>query len=354
MYKRVLIGLLAVSMVAVWGTDANANNRVLGVLVKHSDLVLEIELCGDPLVETALAVAGTAHVEIQCKNPGGHVPNGKPGHPTFSFNFAQSQTVPTGIFNNPSPVCAGLYPTSDNNKTAVKTFTTFTVPLPSSVKCKPKWTMVPNSELISVEVTAMWRCTSAEPGSDCQTANETIEAVHVECADTPHTEEGVPCNDVEEHVNDVEGDPPPPLLPDGCVAHSYEGSDYLICQGAKYRDEAIAFCSAHDMSLASIDTEAENTSVVNAAIAAFPDSCQGNDNNFVATSLWISNTLPAEPGDDDLFWPSEAPKFAPGEPNEDGFTIHLLRYCHSAPYGWNNAIGSAWQFGWVCKSPTPG
>jgi hypothetical protein len=207
MYKRVLIGLLAVSMLAVWGTDANANNRVLGILVKHSDLVLEVALCGDPLVDTQLGLIVDGTVTIACQNPGGHVPKGKPGHPTFSFHFTGSQAVPTGPagFNTPSTVCAGLYET--NNLTAVRTFT---VPLPPEVKCKPKWTKVPNSELVSVAATATWTCPNEGPASDCQNAGDTIEAVHVECANTPHTEGGVPCDDVEQHVGE-EGAPPPPL-----------------------------------------------------------------------------------------------------------------------------------------------
>jgi hypothetical protein len=87
---------------------------------------------------------------------------------------------------------------------------TFEVPLPSEVQCKPKWTKVPNSELISVAATATWSCPSEGPASDCQTAGDTIETVHVECADTPHTEGGVSCDDVQEHVG-AEGAPPPPI-----------------------------------------------------------------------------------------------------------------------------------------------
>jgi hypothetical protein len=205
MYKRVLIGLLAVSAVAMWGSAANAFNRINGILLSHSDLVAEVTLCGNPLVDTRLTLDLDVVVKIACQNPGGHVPNGKPGHPKFSFPLTASQVVPTEDFNNANPSTACDY--EHNNVTTVRTFT---FPLPPKVKCKPKWTKVPNSELISVAATATWSCPSAGPASDCQNAGDTIEAIHVECADTPHTEGGVPCQDVQEHVG-PEGAPPPPL-----------------------------------------------------------------------------------------------------------------------------------------------
>jgi hypothetical protein len=207
MYKRVLMGLLVVSVVALWGSTAQAFNRINGIIIRHSDIEVDVILCGDPLVATELTLDLDVAVEIACKNPGGHVPNGNPGHPTFSFPFTETQAVPTGIFNTPSAECAALYPTSNNNMTAV---ITFEVPLPPEVQCKPKWTKVPNSELISVAATATWSCPSVGPASDCQNVGDTIEAVHVECADTPHTEGGVPCDDVQQHVG-PEGAPPPPL-----------------------------------------------------------------------------------------------------------------------------------------------
>jgi hypothetical protein len=213
MYRRVLIGLVILSAVALWGSAAQAFNRINGIIVRHSDIEVDVTLCGDPLVATLLTLDLDVVVQIACQNPGGHVPNGNPGHPTFSFPLTASQAVPTGIFNIPSAVCADLYPTSNNNMTTVRTFT---FPLPPEVKCKPKWTKVPNSELISVAATATWSCPSTGPSSDCQNAGDTIEAIHVECADTPHTEEGVPCEDVEEHVGE-EGAPPPPLEPEPCA-----------------------------------------------------------------------------------------------------------------------------------------
>jgi hypothetical protein len=353
MSKQVLIGLLAVSVLAMWGSAASAFNRINGIIIRHSDLVVEVPLCGNPLMETLLTLDLQVEVEIACQNPGGHVPNGNPGHPTFSFPLTTSQLVPSGDFIDtpPSDTCAY----ENNHETTLRTFT---FPLPPEVQCKKKWTQVPNSELISVAATATWSFCNE---SSCQNPGDTIEAIHVECADTPHTEDGVPCEDVHEHVDGIEGAPPPPLVeppPDGCVAHSFKDSEYLICHGSKFRDEAIEFCSEHGMDLAFIDTEDENTSVVDAATAAFPDSCNGSDDNFLATSLWISNTLPPdvpikELTFEDLHWSNGDVKFAPGEPSGDGPTLHLLRFCQTAPYGWNDAKGSDWQWGWVCESQIP-
>jgi hypothetical protein len=208
MSKWVLIGLLAVSVLAMWGSAVNAFNRINGIIIRHSDLVAEVTLCGDPLVNTQLTLNLDVVVEIACRNPGGHVPNGKPGHPTFPLTFQASKgvtsgNVPTGDFDPNVPCSSG----NNNNATAT---IEFTFPLPPKVKCKPKWTKVPDSELISVSATATWSCTTDTTG-ECQNAGDTIEAIHVECADTPHTVEGVPCEDFSEHVG-MEGAPPPPLV----------------------------------------------------------------------------------------------------------------------------------------------
>ena len=51
MSKRVLIGLLAVSVLAMWGSAANASNRISGIIIKHRSIEVEVTLCGDPLQE---------------------------------------------------------------------------------------------------------------------------------------------------------------------------------------------------------------------------------------------------------------------------------------------------------------
>ena len=231
MCKRVLSGLFVISVVAMWGSAAHAFNRINGIIIKHSDLVAEVTLCGNPLVDTLLTLNLDVVVEIACQNPGGHVPNGNPGHPTFSFPLTASQVVPTEDFNDDHPSAACAY--EHNNVTTLRTFT---FPLPSEVTCKPKWTKVPNSELISVAATATWSCPSTGPASDCQNAGDTIEAIHVECADTPHTEGGVPCQDVHEHVG-PEGEPPPPLEPCADIhLHCDPGSPVLetVCGAGEH------------------------------------------------------------------------------------------------------------------------
>jgi hypothetical protein len=72
MRKRIMIGLLAMGIVATWGTDASATNRINGILIKHgSPWSAEITLTGAPAADTLITVAGTVRVEIICLGPQG-------------------------------------------------------------------------------------------------------------------------------------------------------------------------------------------------------------------------------------------------------------------------------------------
>lgn len=134
--------------------------------------------------------------------------------------------------------------------------------------------------------------------------------------------------------------PQPPPVPANCTGFSYGGHDYAVCQGQLTRSQAQAQCNADlGWSLAHIDDQAENTAVVDAALAAY--GCV----HYESTSYWIDNL--GSPGQQ---WGSGATVWAPGEPNGGGGTVHILRYCH-VPYGWNDAGGESWTWGWVCESP---
>ncbi|WP_309894756.1 MopE-related protein [Archangium sp.] len=127
-------------------------------------------------------------------------------------------------------------------------------------------------------------------------------------------------------------------LPDNCAGGSFEGHDYAICQGRLNFSQAQAECAAMGWDLSRIDSEAENTWVVNTALAAF--GCT----NFYDTSYWISNLKNETPA----IWPSGSRIWAIGEPNGDGNNVHLMRYCEQ-PYQWND-VPAFHAWGWVCES----
>jgi hypothetical protein len=202
MSKRILIGLLAVSVLAIWGNAANAFNRINGIILRHSSVEVEVTLCGDPLQNTELTLVLVGKVELTCENPGGHVPRGNPGHPTFPFTFQKTKPVTSNDFTTEMTCDSG----NNNNATAT---IPFTFNFPSGVKCKKKWTKV-NSELISVAATATWSCTGTGP--ECQNAGDTIETVRAECTDLEVGDECDRQGDEElQHVGDA-GQPPPPLV----------------------------------------------------------------------------------------------------------------------------------------------
>jgi len=203
MGKQVLFGLLAVSILAMWGSAANAFNRINGIIIKHRSIEVDVRVCGDPLQSTKLTLVLKGKVELTCENPGGHVPKGKPGHPTFPFTFTASEVVTSGDFTTEVTCDSG----NDNNATAL---IPFTFDFPSAAKCKPKWTQV-GAELINVAATATWRCIGTGP--ECQDEDDTtIEVVRTTCPtslpiDSDCDREG---HDDLQHVGDA-GQPPPPL-----------------------------------------------------------------------------------------------------------------------------------------------
>lgn len=70
MSKRILTGLLVVSMLLMGAPDANAFNRILGIVLRHSDLTVDVFLRGaPPSQDTTLTVSATILVEIICRNP---------------------------------------------------------------------------------------------------------------------------------------------------------------------------------------------------------------------------------------------------------------------------------------------
>ena len=198
MSKRVLIGLLAVCVLVIWGRAANAFNRINGIIIRHSDLVAEVTLCGDPRQETRLTILLEVVVEILCKKK--HYGGYSYQTQTVILTFDDFQTVLSADFTGDSnpPVC--------NHATALKTFV-FDL---SSAQCSDyKFKKVPNSEEpTSVDATATWECIGTGP--QCPSAPTLIEAVETTC--TPEDEHTLLC-DEPEHVEGTISLPPPPSVP---------------------------------------------------------------------------------------------------------------------------------------------
>jgi hypothetical protein len=141
MSKRVLIGLLAVSVVAMWGSNAKAFNSVNGVRVVHSEWEAKVTLSGFEQ-DSLLTLVGRTVIELICK---------KGGDPTV----LEKQTVDLNVTKQLASF--------DFNRTVV----TLTLDQISCVQCPP-FTKVEDSELIvKFDATTTWkRCNGIEPGPD--------------------------------------------------------------------------------------------------------------------------------------------------------------------------------------------
>jgi hypothetical protein len=127
-------------------------------------------------------------------------------------------------------------------------------------------------------------------------------------------------------------------------AGTYDGHTYMVCQGQKNFEAANAACTESGFDLAYIDTEEENTWVVDLAVGIYGlEPFEPNVSEL--TTYWIANLKADTP----TLWPSNNPIWAGGEPSGDGDYIHLIRY-YEQPYGWND-VPPSWTWGWVCESP---
>jgi hypothetical protein len=142
MSKRFLIGLLAVSVVAMWGSDANAFNRILNVAIKHRQWVAEVTLSGFEQ-DSLLTLVGRTVVEFICEKERG---------PTI----LEKQKVNLNVTKQLASF--------DFNQTVV----TLILDQISCVQCPPPFTKVEDSELIvEFDATTAWkRCNGVEPGPD--------------------------------------------------------------------------------------------------------------------------------------------------------------------------------------------
>ena len=159
---------------------------------------------------TELTLELVGEIKLTCENPGGHVPAGKAGHPTFPFTFEDTRPVPSSDFTTETTCDSD---TPNNDATAMILFT-FNFPPDSKVKCKLGWTNIGSELITSVAATATWSCTGFGP--QCEMGDLTIEVVRTECTNLLIDEPESDCfrqgDDDLQHV----GGPgqPPPSLPD--------------------------------------------------------------------------------------------------------------------------------------------
>jgi hypothetical protein len=143
MSKRVLIGLLAVSVVAMWGSEANAFNRIGDIAIKHSSEWREEVTMSGFEQGSLLKLVGRTVVGFICK---------KEGSPTI----LEKRKVRLKGRKQLGPCCS------------TQEVWSLILDQISSVQCPPPFTKVEGSELIvKFDATTTWkRCNGVEPGPD--------------------------------------------------------------------------------------------------------------------------------------------------------------------------------------------
>jgi hypothetical protein len=174
--KRVIIGLLVMSVLAMWGTDANAFNRINGVIIKHSNLTAVVSLSGAGGNDTLVTIALDVTVEFICKGP----QDQSTGNPeTQDVTATQTERLTGDDFTNGQAVV------------------TFVFDLVTGTQChQNNFVKVQGSELAAglVATIAYKSCIGKEPGADnfndgdscfefggTVETTKVIEAVRTEC-----------------------------------------------------------------------------------------------------------------------------------------------------------------------------
>lgn len=136
-------------------------------------------------------------------------------------------------------------------------------------------------------------------------------------------------------------------LPENCTAYEYNDHTYVYCLNRVNWYQAQAACQELGYNLVTINDYAENKWVVDTGITLAPSTdfnygswwSGANDVGHEGIWTWISGE------------PNTFQVFPAGEPN--GGTgencIHLRRYAE-APYGWNDANCSYWNWHYICES----
>lgn len=214
MSNRVLIGLLAASAVAMWGTEASAYNRINGVIIKHSSPLLQVLMSGEE-DDSILDVQGGASVEILCEKPGNRILKRKVRHDKteqferkVAFNFARRLVDFPSVSSNAKGVQDVLLDLS-------------------SAKCPAHFLKVGNSAVLkSPDIMVAWeKCvgSTARGGDPCfkggVKTTEPIETVKISnCLPGKRDPEdgSVPAQILTCNVVQVGPDGPPPPPPPGC------------------------------------------------------------------------------------------------------------------------------------------
>jgi hypothetical protein len=193
MSKQVLIGLLAVSVLAMWGSVASAFNRINGIIIRHSTLYAEVTLCADPLQTTQLSLDLKVDIQSQKEDV---LYEKEP----VVFHCRDTKEVLSTDFIDPStPNC--------KNATAliIFKFDLFGKKCSSGENISNEFKEISEleGEITSVDATARWECigttgVQCPPSKDGRTL---IEEVKTTCSpDDAHT---LLC-EMPEHTSDID------------------------------------------------------------------------------------------------------------------------------------------------------
>ena len=158
MNNRVLIGLLAASVVAMWGTEASAYNRINGIIIKHNSPWVAVVILTGFEARSLLILKGEASVNILCEKPGNRIFKRKGRHDkTEQFKRKVRLDITEQLTDFPlgSPIATGV-------KTVFLDL--------SSAKCPGYFLKVVDSEVIKLDLTTTWaRCvgSTVRDGDPC-------------------------------------------------------------------------------------------------------------------------------------------------------------------------------------------
>jgi hypothetical protein len=210
MNKRVLIGLLTAGVVAMWGTEANASNRILGVIITHnSPWLAQVVLRGFE-AHSRLVLTGEAPVEILCEKPGNRISKrkvrlDKPEQFKRKVRFDKTEQLTA------FPITTGV--------------TTVSLDV-SSAKCPGDFLKVKGSDGIEPDLMVAWeKCvgSTARDSDPCFKGGvkttepiETVKTSNCVPANRDPEDGSVPAQILTCNVVQVGPDGPPPPPPPGC------------------------------------------------------------------------------------------------------------------------------------------
>lgn len=215
MNNRVLIGLLAASVVAMWGTEASAYNRINGIIIKHRNPLETMVLMTGNEKRSLLILKGEASVKFLCEKPGNRIFKRKGRHDkTEQFKRKVRLDITERLTDFPPrgfPIATGV-------KTVVLDL--------SSAKCPGYFLKVVDLEVIKLDLTTTWaKCvgSTVRDGDPCLKGSvkttepiETVKASNCVPGNRDPEDGSDPAQILTCNVVQVGPDGPPPQGRDPC------------------------------------------------------------------------------------------------------------------------------------------